>query len=182
MVCNRCVFVVEEQLEKIGLQPISVVLGEVDFGTKKLTAIQIAKVKNKLEPFGFGLLDDKASQLIEKTKKLLLEYVQHYLEEVDKLKISAYLKEKLNYDYNYLSNLFSSIAGFTIEHYLIQLKIEKVKELLFYNELTLSEISFQMGYSSVAHLSSQFKKVTGMTPSKFKRIRNANSRYSLDNL
>ena len=124
----------------------------------------------------------KPSQLVEKIKSLLIEYVQQKLTEPSKLNISEYLKNKLHYDYNYLSNLFSSISGVTIEHYVIQLKIEKVKELLFYNELTLSEIAFEMGYSSVAHLSNQFKKETGLTPSYFKKLKDVRKRQSLDKL
>jgi len=182
MVCNRCVFVVEKELHEIGLSPISVVLGEVDFGDIELKINQITEVKEFLESFGFQLLDDKASRLIEKTKLLLLDYVSNHLESTDKTKLSDYLKIKLNSDYNYVSNLFSSIAGVTIEHYLIKLKIEKVKELLVYDELTLSEIAHKMGYSSVAHLSGQFKRETGLTPSYFKKMKHARGRLPLDNL
>lgn len=182
MVCNRCIFVVEEQLKILAIPVSSVTLGEVDFGNYNLDTRQYEKLKDLLGSFGFEILDNKTSQLVGKVKSLLIGYVQHELNEPNKLNISEYLKNKLHYDYNYLSNLFSSISGFTIEHYIIQLKIEKVKELLFYNELTLSEIAFEMGYSSVAHLSNQFKKETGLTPSYFKKLKDVRKRQSLDKL
>lgn len=182
MVCNRCIFVVEEQLKILAIPVSSVTLGEVDFGNYNLDTRQYEKLKDLLGSFGFEILDNKTSQLVGKVKSLLIGYVQHELNEPNKLNISEYLKNKLHYDYNYLSNLFSSISGFTIEHYVIQLKIEKVKELLFYNELTLSEIAFEMGYSSVAHLSNQFKKETGLTPSYFKKLKDVRKRQSLDKL
>ena len=182
MVCNRCIFVVEEQLKALKIPIVSVELGEVDFGDYQLSTIQRESLKKILGGFGFEILDNKTSQLVEKIKSLLLEYVQYHLDEKDKLNVSEYLKDKLFYDYNYLSNLFSSIAGLTVEHYLIQLKIEKVKEFLLYDELTLSEISFKMGYSSVAHLSNQFKKETGLTPSYFKKLKDVRKRQSLDKL
>lgn len=182
MVCNRCVFVVEEQLKTLNIPFLSVSLGEIDTGDFILSSEQIRRLNTSLKSFGFETLDDKTSQLVEKIKSLLIEYVQQKLTESSKLNISEYLKNKLHYDYNYLSSLFSSISGFTIEHYVIQLKIEKVKELLFYNELTLSEIAFEMGYSSVAHLSNQFKKETGLTPSYFKKLKDVRKRQSLDKL
>lgn len=182
MVCNRCVFVVEEQLRKSGMPYDSVMLGEIDFGDHQLEPNSINKLKQDIESFGFELLDDKNSQLIEKVKQEILNYTSNHLISEKKINLSAFLKQQIDFDYNYISNLFSSIAGFTIEYYVIQLKIEKVKEMLFYNELTLSEIADQLGYSSVAHLSKQFKKVTGMTPSHFKKLKDVSKRVSLDQL
>lgn len=182
MVCDRCIFVVEKELKEIGFHPVSISLGEVDFGKDTLANSDLERIQVALSKFGFELLDDRTSQLILRTKTLMLELVQNHDVNSEKLKISDYLKGELNYDYNYLSSIFSSVEGVTIENFLIQLKIEKVKELLFYNELTLSEIAFQLGYSSVSHLSRQFKQVTGLTPSHFKNERDASSRRSLDNL
>ncbi len=182
MVCDRCIFVVKSLLSDIDLIPLSIKLGEIKLAKNELTSSQIISLQEKLESFGFELLDDKNSQLIEKIKNEILQYVNHQLTAIRKRKVSDYLSERLEYDYKYISNLFSTISGVTIEHYLIQLKIEKVKELLFYNELTLNEIAFQMGYSSVAHLSKQFKKETGLTPSFFKTIKDAKKRMPLDKL
>jgi YesN/AraC family two-component response regulator len=182
MVCDRCILVVQKEMKEIGFEPISVTLGEVDFGQKNLTLDETEQIQEMLEKFGFQLLDDRTSQLIQRTKTLLLELVRDHTVESEKLKLSDYLKDKLHYDYNYLSSIFSSVEGVTIEHYLIRLKIEKVKELLFYNELTLGEIAFQLGYSSVSHLSRQFKQVTGLTPSYFKNDKGSNTRRSLDKL
>lgn len=182
MVCDRCILVVQKEMKEIGFEPISVTLGEVDFGQKNLTLVETEQIQEMLEKFGFQLLDDRTSQLIQRTKTLLLELVRDHTVESEKLKLSDYLKDKLHYDYNYLSSIFSSVEGVTIEHYLIRLKIEKVKELLFYNELTLGEIAFQLGYSSVSHLSRQFKQVTGLTPSYFKNDKGSNTRRPLDKL
>ena len=182
MVCDRCIFVVKSLLNDIDLVPLSIKLGEIELAKNELNPSQILILKEKLESFGFELLDDKNSRLIEKIKNEILQYVNHQLTTLKKRNVSDYLSEKLDYDYKYISNLFSTISGVTIEHYLIQLKIEKVKELLFYNELTLNEIAFQMGYSSVAHLSKQFKKETGLTPSFFKTIKDAKKRMPLDKL
>ncbi|MGB0806735.1 MAG: helix-turn-helix domain-containing protein [Salibacteraceae bacterium] len=182
MVCNRCVMVVEKQLIEMGFTPVSVELGEVDLGEQEFTTSQIEEVNSAMRLLGFELLDDKSSKLIEKTKLLLIDYVENHLSDEYKVNISDYLGSLLNYDYSYLSNLFSALSGITIEHFLIQLKIEKVKELLIYNEFTLSEISYQLGYSSVAHLSGQFKRVTGFTPSEFKKEKENRIRLSLDKL
>ena len=182
MVCNRCVMVVEKQLIEMGFTPVSVELGEVDIGEQELTTSQIEEVNSAMRLLGFELLDDKSSKLIEKTKLLLIDYVENHLSDEYKVNISDYLGPLLNYDYSYLSNLFSALSGITIEHFLIQLKIEKVKELLIYDEFTLSEISYQLGYSSVAHLSGQFKRVTGFTPSEFKKGKENRIRLSLDKL
>lgn len=168
MVCDRCKMMVRQELEKAGLSPETVELGEVEF-SQELTPQQIKTVQEALTPLGFELIDDRKSRLIEQIKKAIIELV-YYTEEMPKVNLSAYLAQKLHYEYSHLSNLFSSIEGITLEKYFIAQKIERVKELLVYDELTLSEIAFQMGYSNVAHLSNQFKKVTGLTPSYFKTI------------
>ena len=178
MVCNRCRSVVQGELIKIGLVPIDVQLGEIELKAAP-TSGQLEKLKPTLLQHGFELIDDGKSRLISQIKKVIIEHV-HYGEE-GKLKVnfSDYLISKLNKDYHYLSNLFSEVEGITIEKFMINQKIEKVKELLVYDELSLSEIADKLGYSSVAHLSSQFKRVTGLTPSHFKRVREV-KRKSLD--
>lgn len=177
MVCNRCIMVVESELEKLGVLPLSVELGEVRLD-KKLTTEQKSNLSNRLESLGFSLIDDKKGRLIEQVKNLIIELV-HYNNNNLKINLSDYISDKLHHDYNYISNLFSEVEGTTIEKYFIAQKIEKVKELLVYDELTLNEIAFNLNYSSVAHLSTQFKKVTGLTPSHFKQIR-TNKRKPLD--
>ena len=178
MVCNRCRSVVQGELIKIGLVPIDVQLGEIELKAAP-TSGQLEKLKPTLLQHGFELIDDGKSRLISQIKKVIIEHV-HYGEE-GKLKVnfSDYLISKLNKDYHYLSNLFSEVEGITIEKFMINQKIEKVKELLVYDELSLSEIADKLGYSSVAHLSSQFKRVTGLTLSHFKRVREV-KRKSLD--
>jgi AraC-like DNA-binding protein len=169
MVCIRCKMVVKSELEKLGLHYTVVELGEAeikeDISTDKRDQLNVALKKSGLE-----LMDDKKSMLIEKIKNIIIELV-HYSEDQLKINLSAYLSEKLNYDYTYLANLFSEVQGTTIEKFFINHKIEKVKELLVYDELNLKEIAFKLHYSSVSHLSSQFKKVTGLTPSHFKQIK-----------
>jgi len=177
MVCDRCKMVVKSELEKLGISPLHVDLGEVTLDTP-LSNKQKSELKSNLYPLGFELIDDKKSRLIEQIKTLIIELV-HYDNNQLKINLSDYLSDKLHHDYNYISNLFSEIEGTTIEKYFIAQKIEKVKELLVYDELTLSEIAFQLSYSSTAHLSSQFKKVTGLTPSHFKEIK-INKRKPLD--
>ena len=162
--------IVKSELETLGLHYVKVDLGEAEImeeiSAKQLTALNLALKKSGLE-----LMDDKKSILIEKIKNVIVELV-HYSEEPLNTNFSNYLASKLNYDYTYLSNLFSEVQGITIEHFMISHKIERVKELLVYDELTLSEIAYKLHYSSVAHLSKQFKKVTGLTPSHFKQLRN----------
>ena len=177
MVCNRCILIVRELVEKAGLQPLNVQLGEVEIA-KEPAKEQLAALSEKLKQVGFELLDDKKQQLIEKIKKIIIEQV-HYSDNDEPYKFSAILSKQINKDYSYLSKLFSEVEGISIEKYIINQKIEKVKELLVYDELTLSEIAFQLGYSSVAHLSAQFKKVTGLTPRHFKKLK-VNSRKPLD--
>jgi YesN/AraC family two-component response regulator len=169
MVSLRCQMIVRSELEKMHLHFTVVELGEVDI-MEELSSTQQQEVKISLLKFGLELLEDKKSILIEKIKNIVLEMI-HYSDEPPVLKFSAYLSEKLGYDYNYLSNLFSEVKGTTIEHFIISHKIERAKELLIYNELTLTEIAEKLHYSNVAHLSNQFKKVTGLTPSFFKAMK-----------
>jgi AraC family transcriptional regulator len=169
MVCNRCIKVVQEEFEKLNLLVKDIRLGEaVIEGTEKVNP---NKIKEVLEKNGFELLEDKNVKLIEQVKTLVIELIHHNKKgELLKENYSDYISKKIGKDYSYISHLFSSVEGITIEKYIIQQKIEKVKELLIYDELTLSEISYQLGYSSVGHLSSQFKQVTGMSPSEFKKL------------
>ena len=169
MVCNRCIMVVKSELDKLGIEPVVVQLGEVTL-EKELTAQEKEKFSKALVSLGFELIDDKKSRLIEQIKNTIIDLVHHQDNET-KTNLSDVLSEKLHHDYNYLSNLFSEVEGTTIEKYFIAQKIEKVKELLVYDELSLSEIAFRLNYSSVAYLSNQFKKVTGLSPSHFKKIR-----------
>ncbi len=168
MVCNRCIKVVQNELDKLGLETNSITLGEVSFDSE-LTSVERNMVGEALIPLGFEVIDDKKSRIIEKIKNVIIDLV-HYKSDEIKTNLSDVLSQELHHDYNYLSNLFSDVEGTTIEKYFIAQKIEKVKELLVYDELSLSEISFKLNYSSVAYLSNQFKKVTGLTPSHFKKI------------
>ncbi len=168
MVCSRCKMVVRDELFKFGIHPITIELGEVEI-TEELDSQKKNQLNKVLQSFGFELIDDKKTQVIEKIKNTVVQFV-HYSEEQIKINFSNHLSALLHHDYGYLSNLFSEVEGITIEKYLIAHKIEKVKELLKYDELSLSEIADQLGYSSVAYLSNQFKKVTGLTPSHFKKL------------
>ena len=179
MVCDRCKYVVQEVLDELGLRPVAVNLGEVDFGSAVLEAGQLERFRNKIEPLGFDLINDKKSRLIESIKKYVIASVQQQ-DGPEKTNISEYLHDHLHRDYTYLSNLFSAVEGVTIEQFFINQKIEKTKEYLVYDELTLTEIALRLGYSSVAHLSRQFKKVTGLTPSHFKQLRDSKQRKSID--
>jgi YesN/AraC family two-component response regulator len=169
MVCSRCILAVQNILKGLDIPGSSVQLGEVQLADD-IPAEKLTSLSKELNAIGFELINDKRGRLIEKIKNIIIEIV-HRSTEQPKIKFSAYLEEKLQYDYNYLSNLFSEIEGTTIEKYYIAQKIEKVKELLVYDEKSLSEISFQLGYSGVAYLSNQFKKVTGLSPSHFKKIK-----------
>lgn len=169
MVCNRCILMVKSTLENVGLEVKNIVLGEVTL-KRDLTPEEKIKITNSLTALGFEVIDDKKSRLIEKIKNIIIELVHHQDNET-KNNLSDVLSKGLHHDYNYLSNLFSEIEGTTIEKYFIAQKIEKVKELLVYDELSLSEIAYRLNYSSVAYLSNQFKKVTGLTPSYFKQIK-----------
>jgi AraC family transcriptional regulator len=177
MVCDRCILVIKEQLEKAGIAYNNVNLGEVTLNNEP-TQEQLDVLNNNLKSLGFELLDDKKDKLVEKTKNIIISLI-HRSEDSNNKKLSAILEEKLQLDYHYLSNLFSSTEGITIEKYTIRQRIERVKELLTYNELSLSEIADQMEYSSVQHLSQQFKKETGLTPTKFRELKE-NLRKPLD--
>jgi len=162
--------VVKSELEKLGLHFISVELGEAVI-KEEISPDQLIRLKVGLKKSGLELMDDKKSILVERIKTTIIELV-HYTDEQIKINLSDYLSEKLNYNYTYLSNLFSEVKGTTIEKFYLSNKIERVKELLVYDELNLSEIAWKLHYSSVAHLSNQFKKMTGLTPSHFKNLKN----------
>jgi AraC-like DNA-binding protein len=178
MVCQRCMMVVRTELEKLDLHPVNVSLGEVFLEEKQLSKDQLEKLSVALHAAGFELIDDKRSRLIEQIKTFIIDII-HYKEEQPQKNFSELISKHLHHDYSYLSNLFSEVEGITIEQYIINQRIEKVKELLVYGELSLSEIAFQLQYSSTAHLSNQFKKLTGFTPSEFRKI-GANNRKPLD--
>ncbi|WP_412466788.1 helix-turn-helix domain-containing protein [Pedobacter sp. KLB.chiD] len=177
MVCNRCKMVVKAELEKLGFKPLLVELGEVTLA-ENITADDKIKIAEQLTRFGFELLEDKKTQTAEQIKTALINLV-HYTKEPLKINLSAYLSEQLKQEYTSLSSIFSEIENQTIEKYFIAQKIEKAKEMLTYGELTLSEIAYQLNYSSVAHLSAQFKKVIGITPSAYK-LASTDSRKTLD--
>ena len=169
MVSLRCKMIVQATLDQLGLHCAAMELGEVEI-RETITAEQHEQLKFTLSKSGLELMDDKKAILIEKIKNVIVNMV-HYTDELPKLKNSDYISQKLNYDYTYLANLFSEATGITIEHYIIAHKIERVKELLLYEELNLTQISYKLNYSSVAHLSNQFKKATGLTPSFFRQLK-----------
>jgi AraC-like DNA-binding protein len=169
MVSLRCKMMVKDELNKLGLRYGVVDLGMVET-LEDLTEEQHKQLKENLLRSGLELLDDKRSILIEKIKNVIVEMI-HYSDEIPKMNYSDYISEKLNYDYTYLSNIFSEVKGITIQQFIIINKIERVKELLLYDELNLTQISYKLHYSSVAHLSNQFKKITGLSPSFFKKLR-----------
>ncbi|MEQ9301910.1 MAG: AraC family transcriptional regulator [Cyclobacteriaceae bacterium] len=170
MVSLRCKMLVKEELKKLGLHYVIVDLGMVEI-LEDMTTAQRRQLKKNLMQSGLELLDDKKSILIEKIKNIIIEMI-HYSDELPKVNYSDYISEKLGYDYTYLSNVFSEVKGITIQQFIIIHKIEKVKELLIYDELNLTEISYKLHYSSVAHLSNQFKKITGLTPTYYKQLKN----------
>jgi AraC-like DNA-binding protein len=169
MVCIRCKMVVKSELEKLGLHYTTVDLGEVEI-REYISKEQLERLDFALKKAGLELMDDKKSILVEKIKAVIIELV-HYADEQIKVNLSDYLSEKLNHNYTYLAHLFSEVKGTTIEKFYLTHKIEKVKELLVYDELSLTEIAYRLNYSSVAHLSNQFKKMTGLTPSHFKELK-----------
>lgn len=179
MVTIRCKMMVKSELDRLGINYTIVNLGEVEI-KGSISSSQREDLKYALLKSGLELMDDKKAILIEKIKNVIVEMI-HYTDEPPKINFSDFLSEKLDYDYTYLANLFSEVTGITIEHFIIAHKIERVKELLIYNELNLSEISYLLNYSSVAHLSNQFKKVTGLTPTYFKKLKNK-KRSTLDNV
>lgn len=170
MVCNRCIRVVREELEKLGLEVRSVVLGEAVIAPGK-KEIDRDHIRTALKTNGFDIVDDRKAKIVEKIKNAIIRLI-HHSEDLEKFEMnySEFLSKEIKEEYHLMSNLFSSIEGITIEKYVILQKIERVKELLKYGELTLSEIAYRTGYSSVAHLSGQFKKVTGLTPTEFKQL------------
>jgi AraC-like DNA-binding protein len=169
MVSNRCKMLVREELKRLGLHFVLVDLGIVDI-MENITADQREEIRTSLHNFGLELMDGKKAMLIEMIKNAIIEMV-HYKKESIKINFSDYLSEKLNHDYTYLANLFSEVQGITIEQFMIKHKIERVKELIIYDELNLTQIALMMRYSSVAHLSNQFKKITGLSPSHFKNLK-----------
>jgi len=169
MVSLRCKMVVKEELAKLGLHYMVIDLGVVEV-LEKISEEQRLLLKINLLKSGLELLDDKRAIIIDRIKNVIIEMV-HYSDDLPKVNYSDYISDKLGYDYTYLSNIFSEVKGFTIQQFIILHKIERVKELLLYNELNLTEISYKMHYSSVAHLSSQFKKVTGLSPSYYKQLK-----------
>ncbi|MCZ8196308.1 MAG: helix-turn-helix domain-containing protein [Flavobacterium sp.] len=179
MVSLRCKMVVKEALEKLGLHYIILELGSVEI-MDDLTNNQRKELHQTLLKSGLELMDDKKAVLIEKIKNIIIEMV-HYTDELPKVNYSDYISEKVGLDYTHISKVFSEVKGITIEHFIIAHKIERVKELLLYDELNLTQISYMMNYSSVAHLSKQFKKVTGLTPRFFKQLKDK-KRIALENV
>jgi len=179
MVCNRCILAIKSLLDELKFTYTAIQLGEVSL-SKEPAEKQLILLRDRLQQLGFELLDDSKRKLIEKIKTIIIEQV-HYDIGDGRYNFSEVLSSKLNKDYSYLSGLFSEVEGKTIEKYSINQKIEKVKELIIYDELSLSEIANQLSYSSVAHLSNQFKKVTGLTPSHFKKL-GRNKRKPLDKI
>ena len=177
MVCDRCKMAVEQVLKDVDLTPERIDLGEV-WVSDVPTEAQLAQLKTRLEALGFELLDDQRQQMIERMKTAIIALVHHH-QGNKTLNLSVYLSQLLHRDYSALSKLFSEVTGLTIERYFIMQRIERVKELIRYDELTLTEIAYQMNYSSVAHLSSQFRSVTGMTPTQFRFMKTA-QRANLD--
>ncbi|MBD3631010.1 MAG: helix-turn-helix domain-containing protein [Cyclobacterium sp.] len=179
MVCPRCLTAVEQIVERLEIPYANVALGEIDL--KHTIDDESKKQLNQaLEEIGFSLIDDRKSRLIEQTKNLIIQKIHHTRDVLD-IKWAEYMADRLNYDYKYLGMLFSSVEGITLEQYIIRQKVERVKELMIYDELTLSQMAFQLGYSSAAHLSSQFKKITGMPPTQFKNTIGI-KRKTLDNI
>jgi len=170
MVSLRCKMLLKAELDKLNIAYKNVELGEAEV-EGGLSDKQKLKLKTVLAKSGLELMDDKKAMLVEKIKRVIIEMV-HYADEFPGINFSVFLSEKLNHNYTYLSNLFSEVKGTTIEHFIILHKIERVKELIVYDELNLTEIAFKLNYSSVAHLSNQFKKITGLTPTFFKKLKN----------
>lgn len=179
MVCSRCIMVVKAELETKGYNPIVVSLGEVDI-EEELSKVQLSHLNSSLKLVGFELIDDKKARTIEKIKNTIITLVHHSDHDL-KTNLSTLIASQLHQDYPYLSNLFSAVEGITIEKYFIAQRIEKVKEMIVYDELTLSEIADRLGYSSVGYLSNQFKKITGFSPSYFKALK-ALKRRNIDDL
>ena len=171
MVCNRCITAVKSELLAIGLHPLVVEMGVVQLEEDEVYEDTRAELANRLNRLGFELLDNSRTRLIGQIKSFIIEKIHHSGDLDDKVNWSKLISDQVFHEYNYLSTLFSSVEGNTLEQYIIRQKIEKVKEFLFYDELSLGEIALKLGYSSTAHLSAQFKKITGQTPSQFKNTR-----------
>ncbi|TVQ85657.1 MAG: AraC family transcriptional regulator [Bacteroidetes bacterium] len=169
MVCHRCILAVKAEAERLGIHNAEITLGQMKILESETDAQILEQLKLALCNLGFEIIDDKKSRLIEQVKTIVIEGIHHSNGEI-RNNWSELISAELQYEYNYISNLFSSIEGITIEQFVIRQKIEKVKELLFYDELTLSEIAYRMGYSSAAYLTNQFKKITGMTPGQFRKL------------
>lgn len=183
MVCNRCIMAVEQELENAGLHPEKISLGEVTLKEEMIDPEKLKHLDTALNALGFDRIDDRKARIIEGIKNKIIHLIHHTKDTDRKYNWSKILSDEMHYEYNYLSSLFSSVEGITLEQYIIRQKIERVKELLFYDELNLSEIASRLGYSSVAHLSSQFKKITGMTPSELKKNRGTDqARNPIDTL
>ena len=179
MVCERCVKVVKDELQKLGYDTSDITLGEANIKSDRKLDLNV--IKKVLVENGFDLVDDKNSKIIEKIKVLIINKIHHQNDDIEKFSFSKYLASEIRMNYSQLSSIFSSMEGITIEKFIIKQKIEKVKELLTYDELTLSEIAYKLGYSSVQHLSNQFRQITGLNPSYFKKLKEKR-RKPLDNL
>ena len=180
MVCDRCKLAIQNILDNMAVAAVSISLGEIDLGERSLSEAQLIEFTQHIEAVGFEIISDRKTRLIAQIRESFIELVENAEEQ--KVKLSDYLATKLEHDYSYLSHLYSSVEGVTIEQAFILQKIEKAKELLVYDELTLTEIAYRLGYSSVAHLSRQFKQVTGFTPTAFKKLRSNSLRRSIDTL
>ncbi len=180
MVCHRCIKVVKDELTKLGYEVSNITLGEAIIKSSEKSPNMI-RIKKVLVENGFDLVDDKNSKLIEKIKVMIINKIHHQIDKLEKFSFSKYLSNELGVNYSQFSSVFSSSEGITIEKFIIKQKIEKVKELLTYDELTLSEISYMLGYSSVQHLSNQFRQITGLNPSYFKKLKE-HRRNPLDHL
>ena len=181
MVCDRCVLVIKNIMQELQYPPVSVIMGEVDLAGHVLNEKDISKIRQAIEPLGFELVSNRKQALIEQIKTSLIQLL-HGRQDLENIKLSDYIATEIKQDYQSLSQLFSSVEGITIEKYFIRLKVERIKELLVYDELNLTEISWRLAYSSLAHLSSQFKKITGMTPTAFKKLNDNKQRRSLDKI
>ena len=183
MVCGRCKTAVKQTLEKVGLHPKAVALGEVTLFDNEISEDQYQKLDEILSELGFERINNRKDRIVENIKKTVIDTIYHTNTTSKKPNWPAILTDEIHYEYNYLSSLFSSVEGITLEQYIIRQKIERARELLLYDEINLSQIAIQLGYSSVAHLSAQFKKITGFTPSELKRTKSAGrNRKSLDSL
>lgn len=181
MVCDRCVLVIKNTLAQLGYDSANVLMGEINFAEDKLADQDIERIREAIEPLGFELVSNRKQAMIEHIKSALIE-LTHGEQHLENIKLSDYIATRLKQDYQSLSHLFSSVEGVTIEKYYIQLKVERIKELLVYDELSQAEIAWRLGYSSPAHLSTQFKQVTGMTPGAFKKLKDPQQRQPLDKL